>query len=424
VCVSFNVANIEVRLFHLQDFVTITKEQAKTISKFPAMSSRNWTKQVIGLLGNIQSEIRKNTTTLLIPAVRWSLNVVVVSKDTFTDMLKSHNNPMQFQQEFSGRQMLFCYEKKSITLSRGVSISTWVLGDPQVIRTRVTYEYVEEFSAAYGSGYGSRPRTCSLDSINSYRDKRFNERPHPTPFVYDGDISKHQYYSDKQQKTCLLQMKLESILHNLANDATFVAERTSPFMTGVTSGLATKLIVTSGQSLFAFWNGLHVDPCDKMNDELKKLLFPCPHEEWIKRLLVFEGASFPTTLGYQHVWKNHSDATKYNVKQHFVKPGLGLGILLLDSICHRFMAGSFSHCTGLCILESLSNNSILCNNNDDIFRLFAWGNTVNNRSAIGNLGRENSLVNHRCRQKNNRGAADEDIEGDGRHPTRKRPKKP
>jgi hypothetical protein len=261
---------------------------------------------------------------------------------------------------------------------------------------------VEQYQHAFGTGYGSRPRSFCLDSMNSYRDKRLNMRVHPSPFIHEKDIGKHQYFSCDKQKSCLLQIKLEGILHSLTNDATFVAERANPLLVRMTDRLATKLIATSGVSLFSFFNGLHVDTGDKISKGLANTVFPHPRKSWQDKMLSFADVSFPTTCAYQHVWKDSCMKDNYKVTQHFVMPGLGLGMLLDDSICHHFMGGSFSHCTALCVLKSLVDETILCNNNANIFRLFAWGNSVNSKTANGNISRINGLDNHRERQQHNR----------------------
>jgi hypothetical protein len=379
----------------LQNFIRLSKVDANKILKLSKMSKHSWDDVMLTLSGG-------SITTLVIPSIHWSLNVVLVTQEIYMALVNGKECNRQYEAKHNGTRMLFCYEQKQVLQSRGISVSTWILGDPQVSRTRVSYEYIKQYQGTFGSGYGSRPRSSCLNSVNSYRGQRFNQRVHPTPFIYDGDIGNHQYFSSRKQQSCLMQMKLESILHNLTNDASFVAERENPLMVRVTSGMATKLIATTGQSLFAFWNGLHVDECDWINDKLKKLLFPSPTEDFQKRVLEFNDFSFPTTCGYQYVWRNEKLCSNFKVRQHFIMLGLGLGVLLDDSICHHFMGGSFSHCTGLCILESVTKDLIYCNNADDLFHLFAWGNSVNGRTAQGNLRQLNALANHRKSHLQNR----------------------
>lgn len=366
------------------------------------MRNKGW-KDLVRQMGLQNPE--SHVTTLIIPSIHWSLNIAIVSDDTMDSIMNQTLEGYWYEVRNMNFRMLFTHEDKRLASSRGVVISSWTLGDPQVSNTRVSYEYVEQYRCTFGRGYGSRPRSSCLDSVNSYRDKRFSRRVHPSPFINDGDIGSHQYYSSSKQGNCLLQMKLESILHCLTNDATFVAERANPFMVRVTDRLATKLIATTGQTLFAFINGLHVDSCDRINSNLRRILFPLPLESWQERILSFSHVSFPTTCGYQHVWKDNDQREDYEVIHHFVMPGLGIGVLLEDSTCHHFMGGSFSHCTGLCILQSRNDDVVVVNNKEDIFRIFAWGNSVNAKTAYGNLSMHNGLANHRARHEENRAVA-------------------
>jgi hypothetical protein len=207
-------------------------------------------------------------------------------------------------------------------------------------------------------------------------------------------------------------MKLEAGLHSLTSDITFMAERMNPYMVGIASGLSTKLIATTGQSLFSFCNGLHADTGDRISDKMKSALFVDVPEEW-KLMLAFKHVSFPTTCGYQHVWKDSNEAKKYLVHHYFMEPGLGLAISLEDSICHHFMGGAFDHCTSVCVLESKNEEEeedgdiVTIRNDDDFFSIFAWGSSANSRTARGNNGRQNSLANHRLRQQLNRSQAEQ-----------------
>lgn len=394
------------RLYQIQLFLPVTKEQVMTISKWGKISSREWRTRLFAFAGNKRSNLLK----LIVPSINWSLNIVLVEdKKCLNDIY----NALTFQERHpvvcGDFEVLFVLEDKSAARTRGVSLSTWVLGDPQVSRTRVTYEYVRQYRSTYGSGYGSRRISSCLDSVNSYRDKRFNPRAHPSPLIHERDIAKHQYFSARKQQSCLLQMKLETILHSLTSDITFVAERMNPYMVGITSGLCTKLIATTGQSLYSFCNGLHTDTGDRISGAMKSALFAEVPEEW-NRMISFAHLSFPSTLGYQHVWKDPDDAKKHFVQHYFMEPGLGLAVSLEDSICHHFMSGAFAHCSSVCVVELKNDDDedeaiVTIRNDDDIFSVFAWGISANRRMAKGNIGRQNSLADHRLRQQLNRSRA-------------------
>lgn len=80
-------------------------------------------------------------------------------------------------------------------------------------------------------------------------------RQHTDRVIHDGDIEKHQYFSAAKQQSCLLQMKLESILHHFTHDVSRVAERFNPHMMVAVSGLPTRLIVTRHQIIPVWYGG-------------------------------------------------------------------------------------------------------------------------------------------------------------------------
>ena len=392
------------RLYKHQDFIVVAKEKLNEIKQWGKLSDSEWSRRLWAMCG----KKRSNLTNLIVPTVDWSLNIVLVPQkclDEIYDSLTAKEKVFARLGEGKRKvEMIFVQERKSVTKTRGISISSWVLGDTQVSRTRVTYPYVTAYKKTYGTGYGSRVRSQCLDSVNSYRDKRLNPRAHPSPLIHDSEIGEHQYFSHHKQRSCLLQMKLEMVLHNLTTNITLVAERMNPDVVQVVSGLSTKFIATTGQSLYSFCNGLHVDTCDKISSELKVELFPKPTEE-IQRMLSLENCCFPTTCGYQHVWKNKDDATKYGIQHYFVMPTLGLAVSLDDSICHHFQGGVFAHCTSVCVLqecigdEQTGDDDIIysISNDDDMFRVFAWGSSANSRTVRANIARANELGRHRER---------------------------
>ena len=129
---------------------------------------------------------------LVVPAIDWCLQIVVVSQECFDKIYNDRNSEEKHLVKLNDREMLFVQEDMAFTERNGVPVSSWVLGDPQVSRTRVSYEYVNQYRKTYGSGFGSRRRISCLDSVNWYRDKRFNARVHPSPLIHDDDIGKHQ----------------------------------------------------------------------------------------------------------------------------------------------------------------------------------------------------------------------------------------
>ena len=163
--------------------------------------------------------------------------------------------------------------------------------------------------------------------------------------------------------------------------------------------------------MFAFLNGLHIDSCDIISQERRSTLFPVMDDDpnkWKDIPLEFPQLCYPTTLGYQYVWKHEEDKKRYNVVHHFVMHGLGLAIRLQDSMCHHFMAGAFAHSTGLCYLEENWHEDeipIILNNAADFFHVFAWGSAANTRTDQGNPGGVNASGDHHTRQAEHRSCA-------------------
>ena len=385
----------------MQLFVIISPTQARIISQWPPMRDDIFFTECRKLAGD-----KGNLVRMIVPAIEWTLNVVIVSAKKWKNILAASRDASQYVHVQSRQcEVIFSRDDKASISNNGVTVSHWIKGDPQVSATRVSYEYTAQYAATFGTGYGSRLRSTCLDSVNSYRDKRFSSRSHPSPLIHDADIASHQYYSSAKQRSCLLQMKLETILHNLTSDVSSVAARLNPHVMSVVSGLSTKLIATTGRTLYSFCNGLHVDSCDVMSKDWKNKIFVTEEGkilDWHRMYKKFPDCSFPTTCGYQHVWREESRSKQFSVRHHFVMPGMGLAVSLEDSICHHFMGGAFAHCTSLCVLEKHNHGNKLgtvsLRNTEDFFRVFAWGSAANIRTSLGNKGRERILGDHISRQ--------------------------
>lgn len=106
---------------------------------------------------------------LVVPAIHWMLNILLVDEIMFDSLSHTYSDGNHHALEHNGTRMSFCREKKKCTAKKGKAVSTWLLGDPLVSQSWVTYEYVELYHTTFGTGYGSLPRTCScLDLVNSY----------------------------------------------------------------------------------------------------------------------------------------------------------------------------------------------------------------------------------------------------------------
>jgi hypothetical protein len=162
-------------LYHIQDFAQITKEDASPFLTQDILPHSTWDETVKQM-----SREPNKITTLLIPNITWNLFVVLVSKHNFAEIAASVACQHQVHVVLNKMEYIFADENKTVVFKCGVCVSTWVLGDPKVTATRVTYEFVECYKDTFGTGYGSMTRSYCLDSINSYRDKRFNQRVHPS----------------------------------------------------------------------------------------------------------------------------------------------------------------------------------------------------------------------------------------------------
>ena len=383
-------------LYTTQEFVVLEKNMAKTLKKSCGWYDEDqWREHML-----LKKKPGTSIVTLLIPNVRYELRIKIVTHHEMDDLkgrqVKNEFVAWQHAVHFNGQSYLFTNEKKESAKLHGVMVSGWVKGDALSKRKELTYEFVHHFMCCYGKGFSSRPRSSCLDSMNCYRDKRFNPRVHPSPFVADDDIPKMQYSVETHKKHCLLQPVLEKILHQLANDLSFIGERMNPIMMRIIAYLASKLIATCGHSLMAFLNGLHLDEDDEIARAKVPDLFLNVKDEELQRSIKIEGASFPTTCGYQHVWKNPTDSHQYQVHHAFVMEGLGVAVNLDDKTCHHFMGSAFTHCTSLCVLENRLGR-LGCVVSDVTFKVFAWGSGSNKKTVRGNRGRVNRLGDHRRR---------------------------
>lgn len=137
------------RLYHYQWFLCATKEQALVILQWPTrMSEPEYIAKCMEMAGG-----KGNMVRLLVPSFDWTLNIVVVSEVKMKEICESIRSQKHIRLNTKWRYMLFIRQDKSISLLNGVTVSSWVKGNPQVSATRSTYEYVSQYKATYGSGY-------------------------------------------------------------------------------------------------------------------------------------------------------------------------------------------------------------------------------------------------------------------------------
>jgi hypothetical protein len=100
-------------------FLPVRKEQVKTIAQWGKISNREWCTRLFAMAGNKRSNLVK----LIIPKIDWSLNVVLIDKDILDEIYNSLTHRERHLVECSGVEMLFVWEEKSVTRTRGVSLS-------------------------------------------------------------------------------------------------------------------------------------------------------------------------------------------------------------------------------------------------------------------------------------------------------------
>ena len=85
------------------------------------------------------------------------------------------------------------------------------------------------------------------------------------------------------------------------------------------------------------------------------------------------GAGLPTTCQYFHVYRDKKDSLEYKVSSYFMLNGLGIAQQLYDGCSITFLGYAFAHCTSLCYIVNIDNNTYIFRNDNNIFCLLAWG---------------------------------------------------
>ena len=151
-------------LYETAYFLPCTKDRVRMIREWGPLSNNEFYKRMWELAGRKRSNFLK----VIVPTIDYSLDIILVSQECYDSIYDSLTYRDRLQAELGDMKMLFVREDKVVARSRGVTISSWVLGDPQVSRTRVTKEYVNQYKLTYSTGYWSRPRSSCLDWVNSY----------------------------------------------------------------------------------------------------------------------------------------------------------------------------------------------------------------------------------------------------------------
>ena len=118
----------------------------------------------------------------------------------------------------------------------------------------------------------------------------------------------------------------------------------------------------------------HIDDCDKVRIRNFLSIFEkdclTPYMSTFYKIF---GAGLPTTCQYFHVYRDKKDSLEYKVSSYFMLNGLGIAQQLYDGCSITFLGYAFAHCTSLCYIVNIDNNTYIFRNDNNIFCLLAWG---------------------------------------------------
>ena len=271
----------------------------------------------------------------------------------------------------------------------------------------ITFDSIQLIHDVYGKG--TTRKRCNHRGFCTYRGHRNTNRSHPGPFVDGDNIMNHQYFQQTQQTDNLSQLFAEKKVNDLGDLATNFLETEYPSIKKVINNCCDKSILTSGCPLeyskrdmqsnrisikknkqtnwLGFCCSNHIDSCDSIqhNKAMSQLYKERCHSLYMKTLETNIGPGMPTTCQYLHVWDNKALSKEYIVHSYFIYNGLGIAQSLFDGCGFTFLGYAFSHCTSLCYLEHISNNSIILRNNPNIFSLLAWGKSGGLKDALRSM---------------------------------------
>ena len=284
------------------------------------------------------------------------------------DLIYNHN----------GLDFLFGYEQKK-DAAIGIQVSHW-RRDYQVVKTRLTTEFVKSHLLVFKEGFGSRHRSECHGSSNVYINARGSKRPFPSPLQDPNKVGEYQYYRETSRNH-LVQPQLEKILHTLALSVQHM--KLDEKMAETAEKTCGVIIATTGVKLLGFCNQNHVDECDRYTPKQLSILLEKASSEEERRTLQLKNSGSPTTCGYQIVKDSlakHSEDAVLNGEQFFLMRGLGMAVEICDGVCHRFLGSVFEHCTSACLGFREGGDVTVARMNDSFF-IYAWGAGKNTRRA-------------------------------------------
>jgi hypothetical protein len=373
--------------YGFQYFVDLSPDILKDIIKKDPMAPE----ELDELLIDASSKIGTQIELLLVPrqSANQSWRVKVISLDVFNKLQSQsyQQSGLWKRYEFVSthtHKFLLGRESYDLFKTPGVLVSTWGYNMGSI--PRVTYEFASTLVNAFGVGFGNR-HCSSCFGHNCYHGCRMSNRPHPTPCVDILEISKQQYYRERQAQHSLIIPKLQSIVRRLGYGAAATANKLNKAFKHIEGSreISKTVISTCGmfpaqsnrdRCIVGFANEQHIDKKEEVQDQKRKeILLSHGNKQTVQyncRFFDFPNFCLPTTCGYQFLVRDGCE----NIfpSQFFSMGGLGIAIIIENGLVHNFLGRVFSHQSCVPLRHDAEGNVCLNNHRDDVC-IFAWGNS-------------------------------------------------
>lgn len=343
---------------------------------------------------------KKKAYRYLIPPTNSNVRIKLVSKQEYDKLLILKTiSSIQFDQFnfLVGKEIgdLNNTDNSGVLLS-AIGVDESIMNVTQ----KIDFDTIRMFQRVYGNGFNRK--CCKHIGFATYRGPKNSNRPNPSPFVDDNEVTEHQYYNSSQNTCPLGQVYTEKLISDLGENAMRFGRRENMDLFDIIDNSCTKAILTIGhtknyvkqkplkrniqcfvklsdnsnKNYLGFSSTKHVDVCDSLcNGETTKDFRRSCKSDYDKAFYDVIGPAMPTVCQYKHVWNNTSDTSKYIVNSCFMFDGLGICQPLNDKISIMFLGSTFLHSTSFCYLNDESNKYVITRNEDDVFIMLAWGKT-------------------------------------------------
>ena len=338
----------------------------------------------------------KVTSRIILKKTNW-VRIKLIDAKVF-DELKS--NISYDYHNIDGNKYIFGEESGGIDTHPGVLLAS--IGSYSIDATAgsLNYEFIRQLNSAYQCGH-SRKR-CDKVGMATYRSARGTNRVHPRPTVDENEIRYHQYYSQKKNKSHLIQFLTESIANKLGESALEFGKREHyPLfkhvgdtcdMTIITSGIPSSTNIDvfekkesrevyNKRPFISFACTSHEDKCDRLSNKCKDhFINNFKVSVYMDDLITLLGCGLPTTCQYKHIWHSEDIMLQYIVHAYFQHDDLGIAHEITDMRAFTFLGFAYAHSTSICFLEKRNCDvddpmGIIFMNKKDFFSMLAWGQT-------------------------------------------------